>query len=47
MLRPQNGGSVQVMRSTTGDLQGDDKNDRSKSGAPLNAPPDVEVEDTK
>eukprot|EP00111_Clytia_hemisphaerica_P018904 TCONS_00055891-protein len=46
MLRPQIGGSVQVVRSTTGELGGDDKNER-KSAVPLNAPPDVEVEETK
>lgn len=46
MLRPPLGGSVQVVRSTTGELGGDDKNDR-KSGVPLTAPPEVEVEETK
>lgn len=46
MLRPPLGGSVQVVRSTTGELGGDDKNDR-KSGVPLNAQPEVEVEETK
>lgn len=46
MLRPQVGGSVVVVSSTTGELGGDTKAER-KSGIPLNAPPDVEIEETK
>jgi len=45
MLRPQIGGSVQVVRSTTGELGGDDKPERKV--VPLNPPPEVEVEETK
>lgn len=48
MLRPPLGGSVQVVRSTTGELGGDDdgKNDR-KGGIPMAEAPEVEVEETK
>lgn len=45
MLRPQIGGSVQVVRSTTGELGGDDKTERKV--VPLGPPPEVEVEETK
>ena len=48
MLKPPLGGSVLVVSSTNGELGGptDDASER-KSGVPLNAPPEVEVEETK
>lgn len=45
MLRPQIGGSVQAVRSTTGGLGVDDKTERKV--VPINPPPEVEVEETK
>jgi len=48
LLRPQMGGSVQVVSSTNGELGGDDRPENRKSGVPLNVPTDDEGgEETK
>ena len=48
MLKPPLGGSVLVVSSTHGELGGpiEDPSEH-KSGVPLNAPPEVEVDETK